>query len=185
MSDVPTDADLAALLDQERGAEAARTRSTERWLRQQALEDARLTGLLLTAAEQQSVVVLRTTSGRAHTGAVSLVGRDCVVLRPARGDVLYIRTGAISVVQLDRGVRPLPASDDRVSSRASTLRDLLADQAGDRPDVALVCAGSAESVVGRLLAVGIDVATVELAQRGSVAYVALASVTEVLLRPSG
>ena len=181
----PSDADLAAFVDAERGADAARRRSSERWLRQQALDEARLTGVLLGAAEQATQVLARTASGRSHTGSVVGLGEDFVALRTGAGALVYIRLDALTVVQVDRGLRALPAADERPAPRRAVLRDVLADEAAERPDITLFGFGLSDAVVGRLLAVGIDVATIEIDDRRTVAYVALASVTEASLRASG
>lgn len=185
MTQPPTDADLAGLLDEERGAQAARSRSTQRWMRQQALEEARLGGVLLSAAEQQEVVTVRTTSGRSYTGTVADVGADYVAVVSTGGLLVYVVLVAITFLQSDRTLTSLPATDGRVGERSATLHDVLADQAAERPVVAFVCAGQAESVPGKLLAVGVDLATIEVDERRRVGYVALSSVTEVSLRPSG
>ena len=181
----PTDADLTALLDAERGAQAARERSQERWLRQAALEEARLAGVLLDAAEQRLSVTVTTVSGRRHIGVVAMVGQDCCGMVTSGGTRTYVRTAAITVVQHDRLLRPVPAAADRPAPVPTRLTDLLADLVDERPVVAFVSAGGTEAVVGRLLAVGVDVATVEIDERRAVAYVALDSVTEASFLPSG
>ncbi len=185
MTQPPTDADLAALLDEERGIQAARARTSQRWIRQQALEEARLSGVLLSAGEQQEVVTVRTTSGRSYTGTVVALGADYVAVASGGGGVVYITLNALTVLQADRSLVAVPAGDDRDAPRGATLRDVLVEQAGDRPDVAFVCAGQPESIPGQLLAVGVDVASIAVDERRRVAYVSLSSVTEVLLRASG
>lgn len=185
MTQPPTDADLAALLDAERGSEAARARSTQRWIRQQAEEEARLSGVLLSAAEQRETITVRTTSARSHTGTVAGVGVDYAAVASAGGVLVYIALAAITVVQSDRALAPVPAGDARTGPTAATLHDVLSQHAGERPDVVFVCAGQPDSVPGRLIAVGVDVASVVVDERRRIAYVALSSVTEVSLRASG
>lgn len=185
MTEPPTDADLAALLDEERGASAVRARGAQRWIRQQALEEARLSGVLLSAAEQRQTVTVRTTSGRSHTGTVHAVGADFVAVRSAGGSLVYIAAAAIALLDADRGLVAMPAGDDRDAALAVTLHDVLVDLAGERPDVAVVCAGHTQPVPGELLAVGTDVVSLAVAGKGTVSYVALASVTELSLRASG
>lgn len=184
-ADGPTDADLTALLDAERGAQAARERSQERWLRQAALEEARLTGVLLDAAEQHLAVNVSTVSGRRHSGRITMVAQDCCGVLTTAGTQAYLRTAAITVVQHDRLLRPVPAAADRRAPVETRFADLLADLTEERPVVAFFSAGAIDAVVGRLLAVGVDVATVEIDERRSVAYVALESVTEASFLPSG
>ena len=183
-TDPPTDADLAALLDDERAQQAARDRAARRWLQQQALEEAQLSGVLLGAAEHHHVLTLQTTSGRTHTGTVTAVGSDFCGIRTADAEV-YVRLSAIAVLQPDRAIEALPAGDDRRGPLGLTFNESLAGRAPDRPDVALVCAGQPRSIPGRLLAVGTDVASLEVDDRRTIAYVSLASVTEVSLRASG
>ena len=182
--DPPTDTELAALLDEERAQQAVRDRSARRWLQQQALEEAQLSGVLLGAAEHHHDVTLRTASGRTYTGAVTTVGADFCGLRTADAEV-YVRLTAIAVIQLDRAIETLPAGDHRPGPLGLTFHEFRAGQAPDRPKVALVCAGHPHSVPGRLLAVGTDVASLEVDDRRTIAYVALASVTEASLRASG
>jgi hypothetical protein len=181
----PTDADLTALLDAERGAQAARERSQERWLRQAALEEARLVGVLLDAAEQRLSVTVTTVSGRRHIGTITMVGEDCCGMLTTGGTRTFLRTSAVTVVQHDRLLRPIPAAADRRAPVQTRLADVLADLVEDRPAIAFVSAGGSDAVVGRLLAVGMDVATVEIDERRAVAYVALDSVTEASFLPSG
>ena len=181
----PTDADLAHMLDAARGAEAARQRSAQRWLRQQAQEEARLTGVLLSAAEQAATVVVRTTSARSYSGAVTSVGGDFIALHTSTGASVFIKLDAITVVQLERTILSAAAADDRGPGRDVLLQEALVDLAGDRPDVSVYCLGQADAVVGRLIAVGSDVVTLQVDDRRAVAYVALSSVTELSLRASG
>lgn len=183
-TDPPSDADLAALLDTERGHQAARDRSQRRWLRQQALEEAKLTGVLLSAAEQHLTVTIRTSAGRSYTGPVIAVGADFCGVRSADVDV-YIRLEAVTLVQPDRNLQALPADDARRGPLTATLDEYLANQAPERPDVSFVCTGQTQAVPGRLLAVGVDVASLEVDDKRTIAYVALASVTELSLRASG
>ena len=181
----PTDADLTALVDDVRGADAAQERTRRRWLQQQALEEARLLGVLLDAAEQRLTVTVRTVSGRQHTGAVVLVAEDCCAVLTPTGTRAYLALDAVTVVSLDRAIRPVPAAAQRAAPISATLRELLADEVDQRPTVALVSRGDDAAVVGRLLAVGVDVATIEVDDRRMLAYVSLPSLTEASFLASG
>ena len=181
----PTDTELAALLDEARGVEAVRSRTNRRWLQQQALEEARLSGVLLSAAEQGATVTIRTISGRTHTGAVTTVAADYCSLRTTAGAQVCVRMDAITLVQPDRGMQPVAAADARMAPTRTTLAQMLATEAPETPDVTFVCAGQPDAVPGRLIAVGTDVATLQTDDRRGLAYVALASVVEVWLRGSG
>lgn len=185
MDEDPRDAELAALLDEARGSEAARSRTNRRWLQQQALEEARLSGVLLSAAEQGAMVTVRTLSGRTHTGAVTAVAADFCSLRTTAGAAVSVRIDAITLIQPDRGIQPVAAADARLAPVRTTLVEMLAGEAPEAPDVTFVCAGQPDAVPGRLIAVGFDVATLQTDDRRGLAYVALASVTEVWLRGSG
>src|SRR3954469_10464591 len=61
-------AEFARWTADERATEAARSRTRERWLRQQAVEGARLAGVALDLAERRAAVIVRTSSGRTHRG---------------------------------------------------------------------------------------------------------------------
>ena len=181
----PTDAELAALLDEARGSEAVRSRTSRRWLEQQALEEARLSGVLLAASEQGGTITVRTVSGRTHTGRVTAVASDFCTLHTATGTDVSIRLGALTLIQPDRGMQPVRAADSRTAPTRTTLTQMLSASAPESPDVTFVCAGHPDAVPGRLVAVGVDVATLQTDDRRGLAYVALASVTEVWLRGSG
>lgn len=177
--------DLVDLLDESRSREAVRSRSRERSLRQQASESAALVGLLLGAAEQSLRLTVRCTSGRAYQGTVVTVGEDfCAVVSDAAVET-YIALGAVTTIRPERAVRPADAADDRPPPLDIRLAEVLADEALERPRVALVAAGDPEPVVGTLRTVGTDVATIELDGRRDVVYVRLPSVTEVSFLASG
>ena len=161
---------------------AARARGAQRWLRQQGLEDARLSGVVLSAAEQRESVTIRTTSGRSHTGTVTAVGADFIALQSSGGALVYIAMDAVTLLQSDRALAGVPAGDARGAPLTATLHDVLADVAGERPEVAFVSAGHPQPVPGQLLAVGADVLSVAVAGQRTIAYVSLASLTELSLR---
>ena len=181
----PTDSDFAALLDEARGSEAVRSRTSRRWLEQQALEEARVSGVLLSASEDGATVTLRTTSGNTYTGHVDEVAADYFTLRTSAGANVSVRYGAVTLIQPDRGLRAVAAADARSAPTSTTLIEMLADHAPERPDVTFVCAGQPDAVPGRLIAVGVDIATLQTDEHRGLVYVALASVTEAWLRASG
>lgn len=181
--DSPTDVELALLLSSQRRVEAAQQRSRQRWLRQQALEEAQLSGVLLGLAEQHVEICLRTSAGTSHAGAVAFVGADFVRLATTGGAVL-VSTASIAVVVPDAAVRALPAGDARPAPRCTTLHQALTDEAAAHPDVVITVAPGA-SISGRLVAAGRDVATVEVGVQRALCYVSLPSVADVCLRASG
>jgi hypothetical protein len=180
----PSDADLTRLLDETRGDDAARDRSRRRWLQQQALSDARVDDVLAAAAEQHQNVTLRLQSGAASTGTVDRLGEDFCTLATATGHAL-VRLDAIAVVLPDPSLAAVPPSGGRVARAHLNFVEALGEHAEDRPTVALGVLGAAERVRGTLLAVGADVATLELGERASLAYVSLSAVTDASFLASG
>jgi hypothetical protein len=172
-------ADLAAWQADQRTEDAAQARARERSLRLQAEEEATLAGLLVDAAERGEPVVVMVQGGRTHRGQVAAVGADYVAVRSGRGRLAFVALGAVGAVRASgppaSGARPAGTTD---------LVDVLARLAEDRPRVQVVTAG--EVLNGELVAVGHDVATLRLDNaEPPLAYVALASVSEVSLPESG
>ena len=184
MAHNPEDRELTELVDAARLAEAGAQRSRERWLRQQAAEEARLSGLLLDAAERRTVLTLRTRATQLHRGRVLTVGRDFCGLEASGGDETFIRFGAIILVRPDPGTRATVPIDARVAPLDLSFDGLLAREAPTQPSVVLVLDGDREGVSGRLLAVGADVLTLATTPRTTLVYVTLAAVLEASLRTS-
>src|SRR4051794_41442927 len=124
----------------ERVDEVVRARSRERWLRQQAVEEARFAGIALDLAEQDAPVTVRTSSGRDHHGRVVAVATDFLVVRPdARPAVTLVALSAIALLR-PAVTRPRAAREpmgERNSAIDITMAEVLAGLAGDRPDVHL------------------------------------------------
>jgi hypothetical protein len=183
-------ADLARWMGEERTTEAVRSRSRERWLRQQAIEEATFAGIVLDLAERGQPVIVRTTAGRTHHGHVVAVATDFVVIAGPGHRVTLLALDAVALV------RPAGAHDparqrpepmgDRAAAVPVTFTAALAGLAGDRPHIQLAVAGATEPLVGELRAVGDDVLTLRQATNPPQdAYVRLASVTECSLLGSG
>src|SRR5438552_2040866 len=85
-----------------RADEAAAARVRERWLVQQAGEQARFALVLADAATRAVAVRLR-TAGAAHAGRLTAVGHDFVALRTARGSTVLIATHAIGMLETAGG----------------------------------------------------------------------------------
>lgn len=182
----PADEALLGLLDQTRADQAAAERSRERSLRQQAEESARFSGLSLGLAERGAPVTVRTTSGRVHRGELLAVGHDFAGLRALDGTETDLLIAALSAVRADAALRPVEAADARTPALDLRMAELLAQEAADRPRVAVMLAGDPEPVVGRLRGVGEDVVTVESdGRRGDFTYARLGSITEVSFLASG
>ena len=159
------------LADESRAADAVRRRTQERWLRQQAAEEATLVGVLVDLAERGDVVSLRSASGRTHRGAVSYVGGDHVVV----GDATWVRLAAVVAVRFEGDV----GSGDRAAVRGTRLVESLAELAPDRP-TAVVVTFDGTAMRGELVGAGADVVTLVLdgdrSQRCAVAVDAIAEI---------
>src|SRR4051794_39148118 len=92
--------DLARWSADGRVADAARSRTRERWLRQQATEGARLAGVALDLAERRVPVIVRTLAGRAHRGVLAAVGVDFWVLATNAGHPCLIALAAVGGVRV-------------------------------------------------------------------------------------
>jgi hypothetical protein len=197
MADQGVDPAFAALADVERWAaevrarDAADARVRERWLRRAAEEEAEFTGLLLDLAERGVTAVITTSSGRRHPGRVAAVGADFVALRTEGNRTTLVALGAVASVRVT-GLGPAlrsgtqPATRGRGEGRAVavSVADVLAHAAGHRPRVHVHC--DAVTVAGELLSVGTDVVTLRTdGDPAGVAYVSLASVSEISLLDSG
>jgi hypothetical protein len=168
-------ADLARWTGDRRASDEAHSRREEAWLRRQAEEEARFTGLVLDLAEQGATVTVQTTAGRRHHGTVVAVADDFLVLDAHRPVLLAYR--AIAVVRSTAAV----AGPSRVAPLGTRLVHALAGIAADRPRVLLVVDGS-EPLHGELRSVGHDILALRLdGPDGAVLHVRLDAVGEVTL----
>lgn len=177
------DADLAARLERwaadARVAEAARRRSRERWLRQQAEEAATFAGVLTDLAESGTPVGVQTLAGRRYQGTVRTVGVDFVAIEGTRGAVLVASSVLVSV-----RTRPGAAAAVGVRSSAgrSRLSEVLVGMAAEGEPVVLVPRHGGDPVAGTLVAVGRDVVVVRASgERPAIMYVPLVAVGEVVI----
>src|SRR6266508_5927713 len=93
--------------------EASAARARERWLLQQAEEEATTAGVLCDLAERAVPVVIETTVGRRHRATVGAVARDFVVLQgpggPGVGGVglggreVLLAIGAVAAIRPEPG----------------------------------------------------------------------------------
>src|ERR1017187_122985 len=97
--------ELVRFVADTRASDAARSRSRERSLRQQATEMATFAGLLLDLVEGGASVTVRTTAGRVHQGNIVAVGRDFVLLRAAAGPDIYLKIEAVALLRRLPGAR--------------------------------------------------------------------------------
>jgi hypothetical protein len=162
----------------QRAGEAARSRSVERSLRQQAAEEATFAGTLVDLAEARAAVVVQLGAGRSHRGAVAGVGRDFLVLRGDTGTVTLVALSAVTAVRPAGGGAGVATGHRRPPAR--TLVQFLDRLAEERPRVRLIAAG--EPVVGELHAVGEDVLSIRVdGAPPATVYVPAGSVSEVSL----
>lgn len=171
------------LLDDARADEAARSRSVERWQRQRAVEGATFAGVLLDLGEGGGVVTVTTEAGSDHRGRIAGVARDFVEVRTGAGRTVYVRLEALAVLRPGGHAGHGAASAERVGHHDRTLGEQLGRLAADRPRVTLVATADREPLTGELRSVGDDVITLRLdGPSRDVAYVRVASVTEVVVR---
>lgn len=176
--------DLEALADTWRGDEAAAARRRERWLARQAAEDLSLVGVLVSHAEQGSVVAVSTCSGGRHVGRLVAAGTQVLTLE-VTGAHAYLRIDAVETL------RPLPGNGVNVAEPRGHrggadpigLGEVLELLAEDRPQLTLVTT-SGETLAGELVSVGRDVVLVRPAGQRMAAYAPLASLSEVLVPAS-
>ena len=172
---------LSAWAAEIRVDEAVDQRRRAAWLHRQAGEESTLSGVLVDLAEHGRSVTVRTSVGHRHRGRLVLVGLDVVGLRSFEGVLLLARLDAITSVRPQPGT-PLVTGDERLDATI-TLRGEMGKLSRDRPRLVVTTSGE-EALVGTLMGVGRDVATMAIDAGGKV-YVALGSVVEVSVPESG
>ena len=177
--DVNGDMHVDAWVAGAKAQEAAAARVRQRWLRQQAVEDADFVSLLVELRERATPTTLTTSGGRTHRGRIAVVGRDCVVLITTRGRTVVIAASAVLAARPDEDGAVSLTVDTRPPSTES-MAELVRKAAVDRPQVIVHAAGTPEPLVGELHACGRDIVTLLLAgeQPGPV-YLRLPSVSEM------
>jgi hypothetical protein len=161
--------------DDELAEASAQSRSRRRWLRQQSAESATLTGVLLSLAEGDRPVTIR-SGGWTHDGRIRRVTAALCVVELAQG-IALIPTASITALET-----PGPIADDRVPAAGVDLAAVLAALVPERPAVRLQL-GDGTEVAGMLVDLGKDVAMVRLTS--SVATVRLSAVAGCILPGPG
>jgi hypothetical protein len=171
--------DLDAWAAGARAQDAAAARVRQRWLRQQAVEQADFVSLLVELRECVTPATVTTSGGRSHRGRITAVGRDCLMLVTTRGRTVVVAASAVLAVRPDEE-RPAALTVDTRPPGTESMAELVRRAAVDRPRVIVHAFGAAEPLVGELQACGLDVATLLLAgEQPEVAYLRLASVSEM------
>ena len=168
-----------------RAQDAADARARERWLRQQADDEATLSGLLVDLAERGDTVVVATREGRHHQGKLTVVGTDFVAVRTSSGALALVALASLAFVRGGQRRRPGQRDADADGEQPRvTLADVLAHMAADRPRVAMQVGDL--RLVGDMVAVGTDVVTLRTdGDPPATGAVPLPSVSEVYLLDSG
>jgi hypothetical protein len=178
-------AELRRLLDDARADVDAGDRTRQRWLRQQAEEEAEFSGTLRLLFERNAAVVVCTEGGRRHHGRLTGLGRDVCALQTIEGRRVWLRLDAISIVRPEEGLDHAPAADARVERQNLNFVEVLMRLAEDRPRVQLVARGSQTPIVGELRAVGTDVATLLEGELRTICYARVPSLVEASVFGSG
>lgn len=153
--------------------DAARSRARRRWLCQQLAESQTVVGLLLAARERDQAIVVRTTVGTAHRGAVLEVGSDVFVLGSEDGSTTLVRLDAIATVEA------APGHADGASrlSFAEALRLL-----PERVRIRVITHAGRPSFDGELASLGTDLVTL-LTKDGGPLHLPIAGMAIVWVEP--
>lgn len=168
---MPSDDDLFEFLAAARSDDAARSRAGIGSLRELAMEDATLGGLLLVCAERRSRVKL-TVRSRSITGSVMSVWSAGIVIAGPRSRSV-IRFGAIDALSSFQRARP---DVDARSPRRSTWLELLQHNLERHDIVEIGCPSS--TIRGEFETIGRSIMTVVTAD-GATTYVRLESIDVV------
>jgi hypothetical protein len=166
--------------------EAVRRRVRERWLEQQAREEATLLGVLADLAQRGANLAFQMRTGQAQWGRVRVIGRDFVAV--SAGEGLAGREGEVLLALAQvTAVRTRPgeafASGDRPPSSRLTLAEVVTGLAAERERVVLSLAGGHDVVRGTVWWVGQDVVTVRVDDEAApvAVYVPLSAIARVSL----
>ena len=178
--------DLTRLVGDVRAADAARARSRERALRQQATEDATLEGLLADLADEGADVTVRLRSGTTASGRIVGLGADFFVLKSDAAQAVLVARTAVGSVRRRPGDRGPDTTGDRARTQAASLSAYLAGLAPEHPRVTAAVTGEGSLLVGELRSAGRDVLTIVLDGDPPVTvYLALVSLESLSVSPPG
>lgn len=173
------------LADEAAHEAAVRARAEERDLRARAAELATWAGTLRDLAERQVGVVLSGRSGRTHRGAMIAVAEDHVAMRLPGGQIVALRSDAVTGVRPEAGLAAVAAMGDREPAQDRTLLELLDRAAEERRRVTVAVEGAQDVLQGTLVGVGEDILSLRLEShdRGMV-YLRASAVLEVVVEPA-
>jgi hypothetical protein len=171
--------DLDAWAAGARAQEAAAARARQRWLRQQAVEQADFVSLLVELRERATPTTVMMSGGRTHRGRIAVVGRDCLMLVTPRGRTVIVASSAVVAVRPDED-RAVTLTVDTRPPGPESMAELVRRAAVDRPRVTVHAAGATEPIVGDLHACGLDVVALLVAgEPPAPVYLRLPSVSEM------
>lgn len=168
------------LTDEARWQTTVLSRSAERTHRETAAELATFTGTMRDLAERRLTVVIHGPR-RTHRGVLDGVGVDHVLVRSPSGETALLANRAIHAVGTDPGDRVAVASGAREPDHDQTFVEALGRLAEEGADVVVGLEGSARTLSGRVVALGVDVLT--LAGEGAPLFVPVEAIVEVLRLP--
>lgn len=169
------------LRDDEAVRAAVEDRTAGRALTRMSAESATLAGTLRDLAERQIGTTVLVTGGHSLQGSLVGVAADHVVLATQAHQFTHVRTDHIVSVRADPEVTIPVAQGDRAADDRLTLLQRLDRWEEDRPVVACLVRGRPDPLRGRLLAVGEDVISLDIADDRHPSYVAESALLAVMV----
>lgn len=160
-----------------RADDARLARRREQWLLRQQEESASFVGALVDLADAATEVVVE-TSARRHTGRLTGVGLDMLVIRD---DSRWALVPMSSVLAVRTVGRTRATTGDRSSPLDTTFGEVLLELVAER-DRVMVTLLSGERLTGRLTSVGTDVTTLLLdGDTEATATIRLSGVNDIIV----
>lgn len=163
MSWQPDSDPTVRLRDDEALRAAVEARGDERLMTRVSAESATFAGTLRDLAERRVGTSLLLRGDHGVQGTLVAVAVDHVVLVTGADQLTHVRTDAIVAARVDPSVQVPVAQGHRPPGDHLTLLQRLARWEEDRPVVAIMVDGRTEPVRGRLIAVGEDVVSLDVA----------------------
>ncbi len=169
------------LRDDEALRSAVEARGDERLLTRVSAESATFAGTLRDLAERRVGTSLLLRGDHAVQGTLVTVAVDHVVLVTRADQLTYVRTSAIVSARTDPGVRVPIAQGHRPPGDDLALLERLGRWEADRPIVAILVDGRTEPLRGRLIAVGEDVVSLDVADDRHPSYLPDLAIRAVMM----